>query len=259
MKTAKRGAEVAAAADAGTLQRSTRRVGTSSASASAASGAVAKPTKADKEPPLAQQAYERIKESILSYELRPGLFLNEARLCELTGLGRMPVHQAIHRLQTDGLIEVIPRKGLVVRADSLQDILQLLEARLAIEPNIVALAAQRITVEQEAELRRLLKQSAALLNQSQRKSFAVIDRAFHGMVAEAAGNKILADTLRPLHERSDLIWHLRIMAPDGLEVTQQEHEAVLKAIANRDAKAAWQAMHDHLASLRNRIVKASGA
>ena len=207
--------------------------------------------------PLAQQAYERIKASILSFELRPGLFINETKLCDMTGLGRMPVHQAIHRLQSEGLIEVIPRKGLVIRADSLQDIQMLIEARLAIEPNIVALAAQRIIPEQVTELRRLLKQSAALVDQSQRKAFGEIDRAFHGIVAHAAGNKILADTLRPLHERSDLMWHLRIMPADGLKVTQREHEAVLKAIADRDPQAAWKAMHAHLTSLQARIVKAS--
>lgn len=212
---------------------------------------------ATKEPSLAQQAYDRIKLSILSLELRPGLFLNEAKLCELTGLGRMPVHQAIHRLQADGLVEVIPRKGLLIRADSLQDILMLLEARLAIEPNIVALAAERILPEQISELQRLLKQSASLVNQSQRKSFSVIDRAFHGVVAEAAGNKILAETLRPLHERSDLIWHLRIMPGDGLRVTQLEHEAVLQAIVDHEPQAAWRAMHAHLDSLYKRILKAS--
>ncbi|MCE2880676.1 MAG: GntR family transcriptional regulator [Comamonadaceae bacterium] len=224
---------------------------------SAATATPASDPASPKDPPLSQQAYERIKGSILSFELRPGLFINETKLCELTGLGRMPVHQAIHRLQAEGLIEVIPRKGLVIRADSMQDIHALIEARLAIEPNIVALAAQRIQPDQVAQLRRLLKQSAALVDQSQRKAFSVIDRTFHGVVAQAAGNRILADTLRPLHERSDLMWHLRIMPADGLKVTQREHEAVLKAIVERDPQAAWKAMHAHLNSLQARILKAS--
>jgi len=211
-----------------------------------------------KEPSLAQRAYEQIKGSILSLELRPGLFLNEANLCDMTGLGRMPVHQAIHRLQTEGLLEIIPRKGLLVRTDSLQDILMLLEARLAIEPNVVALAAERVSPEQIAVLQRLLKQSGLLTNQSQRQSFSMIDRAFHGVVAEAAGNKILVDALRPLHERSDLIWHLRIMPADGLKITQQEHEAVLQAIVDHDPDAAWRSMRAHLNSLQKRIVEASG-
>lgn len=229
----------------------------------AAKPAPAKRARADQAPEkaasLTQQAYEMIKSKILSLELRPGLFLNEASLCEVTGIGRMPVHQAIHRLQADGMVEVIPRKGLVIRTDSLQDILALLEARMAMEPNIVALSTERISDEQVAELRRLLKQSKSLLNQSQREAFSVIDRAFHRVAAEGSGNKFLADALRPLHERSDLIWHLRIMPADGLAVTQREHEAVLDAIVARDTNAARKAMQTHLQSLHTRILKASNS
>lgn len=208
---------------------------------------------------LSEQAYEAIKSKILSLDLRPGLFLSESVLCEMTGFGRMPVHQAVHRLQSEGLIEVIPRKGLVVRMDSLHDVLALLEARLAMEPNIAGLAAERLTKEQAAELCQLLEDSKSLIGQGQgqRKAFGVIDRAFHRVVAEAAGNKILADAQRPLQERSDLIWHLRIMPEDGLEVTQREHEAVLEAILKRDAGAARGAMQAHLQSLQARILKAS--
>ncbi len=206
---------------------------------------------------LSQRAYDLIKRKILSLELRPGSFLNEASLCTLTGLGRMPVHQAIHRLQGEGLIEVIPRKGLVIRADSLHDILELLEARLAMEPNIAALAAERITREQTAELRALLQKSRAMHSQDQRESFRLIDRAFHQIVADAAGNKVLAAAQRPLHERSNIIWHLTIMPDEGLDVTQREHEAILKAILNHDATAARDTMQAHLLSLQKRILSAS--
>jgi DNA-binding GntR family transcriptional regulator len=198
-----------------------------------------------------------IKSRILSLELRPGQFLNEAAFCEMTGIGRMPVHQATHRLQAEGLIEVIPRKGLVIRMDSLHDVLALLEARLAIEPNVAALAAERISKEQCAELERLLKRSRGLADQSKRQAYGVIDRAFHGIIVEAAGNKILADTVRPLQQRSELFWQLRIMPEEGLEVTQREHEAVLSAILKHDAEGARKAMHAHLLSLHNRILKAS--
>jgi len=206
---------------------------------------------------LAHQAYEMIKSRILSLELRPGQFLNEAALCEMTGIGRMPVHQATHRLQSEGLIEVIPRKGLVVRMDSLHDVLALLEARLAMEPNVAALAAERISKEQCAELERLLKRSRGLVDQSQRQAYGLIDRAFHGIVLEAAGNKILADAVRPLQQRSELFWQLRIMPEEALAVTQREHEAVLSAILKHDAEAARSAMHAHLLSLHNRILKAT--
>ena len=207
--------------------------------------------------PLTLRAYEEIKSRILSMELRPGQFLNESTLCEMLEIGRMPVHQATHRLQAEGLIEVIPRKGLVVRSDSLHDILEMLEARLTMEPNIAALTAERIGKEQVAELKALLDRSRSMVSQSQRAAFREIDRAFHAIVGNGAGNRILADTLRPLHERSDLIWHLRIMPDEGLEVTQREHEAILQAIVKHDAHGARDAMQTHLLSLQKRVVAAS--
>ena len=205
---------------------------------------------------LAERAYVEIKDRILAMDLRPGQFLNEAALCNLIGIGRMPVHQATHRLRAEGLIDVFPRKGLVVRMDSLHDILALLEARLAVEPNVAALAAERISRAQCAELDRLLKRSRRLLKQSERKAYGVIDRAFHGIVLDAAQNKILADTVRPLQQRSELFWRLRIMPEEGLKVTQIEHEAVLSAILRHDSDGARQAMSAHLKSLHDRIVTA---
>jgi DNA-binding GntR family transcriptional regulator len=88
-------------------------------------------------------------------------------------------------------------------------------------------------------------------------SFMKLDRAFHGLIAEAAGNRILADAQRPLHERSELIWHLRVMREDGLVVNQREHANILKAIIERDANATRKAMEEHLRSLHDRILAGS--
>jgi len=203
---------------------------------------------------LSEQAYQELKTRILTLQLRPGAFLNENALSELLGIGRMPVHQAVQRLNSEGLVEVIPRKGLVIRPDSLKDTLALIEARLAMEPNITALAAERATKEQVSALKQLVMESKKIVSQSERLSFMKLDRAFHGLIAESAGNKILADAQRPLHERSELIWHLRVMKEDGLVVNQREHMSVFSAIAEHDAKAARKAMEDHLISLHNRIL-----
>ena len=208
-------------------------------------------------PSLTEQAYQDLKSRILTLQLRPGAFLNELALSELLGIGRMPVHQAVHRLNSEGLVEIIPRKGLVIRPDSLKDLLALLEARLAMEPNITALAAERATKAQVTSLKKLMMASRKLVNQSERLSFMKVDRAFHGLIADAAGNRILSDTQRPLHERSELIWHLRVMKADGLVVNQHEHMNIYSAIAERDARAARKAMEYHLHSLQNRILSGS--
>ena len=199
----------------------------------------------------------QLKERILTLQLRPGMFLNELTLSEMLGIGRMPVHQAVQRLKGEGLVEVIPRKGLVIRPDSLKDMLSLLEARLAIEPNITALAAERASKEQIAALKKIVMDSKRIVNRIERMSLMSLDRAFHALIGDAAGNKILADAQRPLHERSELIWHLRVMREDGLAVNQREHMNIFTAIAERDAHAARKAMEIHIHSLHNRILDGS--
>jgi DNA-binding GntR family transcriptional regulator len=206
---------------------------------------------------LEETAYSQLKERILTLQLRPGMFLNELGLSEMLGIGRMPVHQAVQRLKVEGLVEVIPRKGLVIRPESLKDMLSLLEARLAMEPNITALAAERATKNQIAAMKKIMMDSKRILKQSERMSFMSLDRAFHALIGDAAGNKILADAQRPLHERSVLIWQLRVMREDGLVVNQREHMNIFTAIAERDANAARKAMENHLHSLHNRILDGS--
>ncbi len=203
---------------------------------------------------LSERAYEAIKERILSLELRPGQFVNEAELGQLVSMGRMPVHQAVHRLMTEGLLKVIPRKGIIIGAESANEVLQALEARGAVEPNIAALAAERATPQQVSHMQKLLKQSRKVADQRFRREFMDLDRLFHAAVAEAAGNRMLADAQRPLQERSARIWSLIVMRhPDGLRMTQEEHEAVFDAIRRGDRDGARRAMQLHVASLRRRM------
>jgi DNA-binding GntR family transcriptional regulator len=203
---------------------------------------------------LSERAYEAIKERILSLDLRPGQFVNEQGLCTMVGMGRTPVHQAVHRLMADGLLDIMPRKGIIIGADSLNEVLTGLEARSVVEPNITALAADRATPEQIAAMERILTQSRKIADQRFRREFMELDRQFHQAVAEASGNRVLVDVQRPMHERSARIWGLIVMRrADGLRLTQEEHEAVLDAIRRGDQEAARRAMQMHLASLRRRV------
>ncbi len=102
---------------------------------------------------LTEEAYNALKWRILTHDLRPGGLFTEEDLSRLSGFGRSPVHQAVHRLQYDGLVEILPRKGIVVRAFSGRDINQLIEVRLPIEMEMARLAALRATTEQLNALR----------------------------------------------------------------------------------------------------------
>src|ERR1700747_60116 len=92
---------------------------------------------------LRERAYLDIRRRINRLESRPGAYLNEAQISRQLKIGRTPVHQALDRLMLEGLVQVIPRKGVVVKAVSLNEVLKIIEVRLINEPYGARLAAER--------------------------------------------------------------------------------------------------------------------
>ena len=105
---------------------------------------------------LRDRAYQEIKRRINKMEFRPGAYLNEAQISRTLRIGRTPVHQALDRLMLEGLVQVIPRKGVMVESISLDQVLQIIDVRLVNEPFCVGLAAERATPAELSQLRRLL-------------------------------------------------------------------------------------------------------
>jgi DNA-binding GntR family transcriptional regulator len=203
---------------------------------------------------LADKAYEAVKRKIITLEFRPGQYLNETAVCKLLRIGRTPVHQAMHRLMLDGLVEIIPRKGVIVRSDSIDEVFDLMEARWVVEPYCAGMAAEQITAEDAEELERTLVVARQHLDSKATEGFMSMDRLFHARIAHA-GNPILSEMLRTLHERSARIWFLNVWTHEDFAATQSEHEAILRAIKNSDKEGAASAMRDHLTSLRRRIIR----
>jgi DNA-binding GntR family transcriptional regulator len=195
---------------------------------------------------MAEEAYRTLKWKILSLELEPGSFLNELELTAATGLGRTPVHQALHRLQFDGLVEIRPRKGVLVRKWSPQQIRHLIEARKPVEAAIVRLAAERATDKEIEAAGRLLATGRRLIAKSDRDGLLRLDQAFHRALASASRNPVLGEVLESLHQRSTLLWFVPLADRPEYEVVQSQHEAILAAVRGRDGAAAAAAMEAHL-------------
>lgn len=205
---------------------------------------------------LSEQAYEQIKEKLISAQYVPGQFLQETQVSNDLRLGRTPVHQALHRLQQEGLVEIIPRKGVLVRSDSLSEIFLALEARALVEPYCAAQCAEKIQDGDLEALRDLYANYEELRGSASKTKLMELDRQFHVKVAEATGNRLLADFLRSIHERMSRIWFLPLWQFHDFKLTGNEHGNLLAAIVDRNPKAAAEAMSAHIESLRRRIMEA---
>jgi DNA-binding GntR family transcriptional regulator len=225
--------------------RPTARPTAAKALAAAPAGAPAKATIS-----LTEEIYRLLKWRILSMELAPGTLINEQGLVEATGFGRAPIHQALHRLQYDGLVEIRPRKGAQVKAWSPHDLAHLMEARLPLEIAMVRLAAERASERDIRALRAKLKAGPQLVKASDREGLMRLDHEFHQSLARFAQSPVLAELVENLHHRSTLLWYLPLSGPSEYLEVLAEHERILAAVEQHDPDQAALAMSDHLSSLK---------
>lgn len=204
---------------------------------------------------LADRAYALIQRDIITMRLKPGAALNEADLVARTGIGRTPVHQAVHRLVLEGLLSVMPRKGLMVQPLSLDDIVAVIDVRRINEAHCAELAARHATPDDLARLAALLDDGRACVDAHDVEGMMEIDRAFHQAIAAAARNPVLADVLRALHERSLRFWFVTLSEPRHLADVQSEHRDLFERLSARDAAGARAAVERHIDSFRSTLVQ----
>jgi len=206
---------------------------------------------------LAEQAYLALREEVLGHCLPVGELLNERWLCDRLGYGRTPVHQALLRLHQEGLIQVVPRKGVLVRPDSISRILDLLDARSIIEPVLAGRAAERASSADVDSLRQLASdhdvRSDAAGGAVDR--FVERDRAFHARLAEIGGSPVLVEMQKTVHEQSMRFWYSNLWRTLDEGKAADEHAAVIAAIAQGDAQRAAAAMAAHIAEITARLRK----
>jgi len=190
---------------------------------------------------LAELAYERLEEMIVTCTLAPGTFLALQDLQEQTGLGRTPIHQAVNRLAADTLILVRPRHGLQIAPVDLARERTLLRLRRDMERFVVRLAAER---SRASERNQLLHIAGRLRNRTGAMTlveFNQLDRHIDDLLIAAAGESFLEHTLQPLHtifRRIGWIYHSRVRPEEGLDRTLDCHLAIVEAVAAGSIDAA---------------------
>ena len=204
---------------------------------------------------LRDQAYEAIKDRIITCEFKPGECINEASVSALLGVGRTPVHQALDRLMLEEMVEVIPRKGVIVKPVILHDVLQMIDVRMINETQCARMAAARADDKHINGMSKVLVRARQAIGRRDIHALMMLDREFHQLLANASKNFELAEVLRKLNERSLRFWFISFTTPDHHESFQQQHEALFEAIRAHDADAAERAMRIHIDAFRKSVTR----
>jgi len=208
---------------------------------------------------LSQRVHAELRRRILCAELARGKRVNVEQLAEELQVSPSPVKDALRQLARDGLVEIRPRSGTVVRDFDAGDVADIYRCRLLIEPPAAAMvaAAGPATAELVAALEATIK---SLVDATEGEHFvrplevSDADGAFHSLIVQATGNRILADLHETLIARALVVRSYASGGPRAVE-TIAEHRAILAALAAGDAEAAAAASRQHIEQAEDFILR----
>jgi DNA-binding GntR family transcriptional regulator len=204
--------------------------------------------------PLSEVAYTKLLDLFLSGELPPGTVLQERRLAEKLGISRTPMREAISRLAAEGLVTPFENRSPMVSKMPVQKYVQILKTRKLFEVEAAGLAAEKGLSSHVAQSGRdAIVELLQKPNPSVSEHWAV-DDMIHGMISDAAQNRLLATTILDLRRRTHMFSTDRL--PARLRPGAAEHFAILDAVESGDVVAARQSMADHIDNVRIAIVEA---
>ncbi len=190
---------------------------------------------------LTEQAYRRIEEQIVTLRLRPGDVLSEQMLSATFAIGRTPIREALQRLAREGLITILPRKGILVSDINPRNQLLVLEVRREIERLLSRAGAERATKEQRAQLQKIAQGMDRAAKTNDDLDFMRLDRELNRLMIEAAHNDFAARSMKLLQGLSRRFWYMHYREAADLPLCARLHANQARAIAQGNIEQAARA------------------
>lgn len=197
--------------------------------------------------PISQRIYNQIREKIISLEWQPGVRVSEKDVAAALGVSKTPAREAFIRLSEEGLMEIRPQSGSYVSEISFERVYESLMLRRALEMTIAAEAANQRSAFDLVQLQDLIEQQVQAAKQGKGAAFFDLDRTFHKTLSKIAKMPSAIRMIRMVRGTVDRVQRLRISRGDNRHAEVIEaHRRIVIAIEQRDAKAASEAMDQHL-------------
>ncbi|HHW06852.1 MAG TPA: GntR family transcriptional regulator [Clostridia bacterium] len=204
------------------------------------------PIRLDTYKPLREIVFETMREAIIRGDLAPGERLMEVQLAEEMGVSRTPVREAIRKLELEGFVAMVPRKGAYVADYTIKDITDVFEIRAALESLAAGLACERITERELDELQVLVVKVGENIKENDIDGIIQIDTEFHDRIYRASRNSRLEQMISNLREQIQRFRATSLSSPGRLKDTLEEHKSIVDAIAMRDVALAQKLAREHV-------------
>ncbi|RIA47667.1 GntR family transcriptional regulator [Dichotomicrobium thermohalophilum] len=187
---------------------------------------------------LTEVAYREIEERIVTLRLLPGEVLSEARLVSTLGIGRTPIREALQRLAREGLVVIMPRRGVVVSEINVKKQLELLLVRRELERLMARLAARRATNEEREHFARIAADMRESADANDDVMFMRLDGELNHLLSETCRNAYAQGAMSLMQGLSRRFWYVHYKQVLDLPKCASLHADLADAIASADEEAA---------------------
>lgn len=203
---------------------------------------------------LSQHIHQVLTEDITSGTLTPGEVLDETAIAQRFNASRTPVREALRQLGASGLVEIRPRRGVIVSRLTAERLSDMFEATAEIEAVCVRLASYRISAIERAKLQALYEESAALVDGGRVDQYRDFNRRFHELIYEGTHNGSLIDQALSVRARLQAFRNAQLRYPGRLAGSYAEHGEILRAMARGDGEEAARCMRAHMVNAGSVLV-----
>lgn len=205
--------------------------------------------------PLRDVVFNTLRQAILTGELKPGERLMEIHLADRLGVSRTPVREAIHKLELEGLVTMIPRRGATVAQITEKSMSDVLEVRRAMDALCAELACERISEEELAQLEVACGEFEKATKTRDVKVIAQVDVRLHDIILQATGNSRLVQLVNNLSEQMYRYRFEYIKDFSQHETLVEEHRMIYESLRDRDKERASEAAKVHIDNQKKAIIQ----
>src|SRR3712207_2873709 len=199
-----------------------------------------------------EQVERALRSAIVNLDFEPGEFIDKGAVCAALGVSRFPVSEALARLATEGLVEILPQRGTRAARIRLSEIRESMLIRQALECMVAERAAEHLSAADMHALRENLRAQQEAVERGDRPGFYALDLAFHTILVEGLNLPRVAAVIDASRANIDRVRRL-LSSPRRHAVTLAEHRTVFRAIEAHDASAARRAMEAHLEAVMDEL------
>jgi DNA-binding GntR family transcriptional regulator len=204
---------------------------------------------------LHEQVASRLRQMLVESRIAPGAKLNERELSAVLNVSRTPLREAIKMLAAEGLVELLPNRGAIAVELTETDVLNTFEVMAGLEGQSGELAAQRITDAELAEIQALHFEMMAAYTRSDLSGYYRLNALIHNAINAAAKNPVLTTTYNQVNARLQALRFRSNQDGEKWKNAVREHEAMVQALAARDAAAMRAVLVAHLNHKRDVVIE----